>query len=168
MMARDSMKKGDYGEYTEVSQEKEILTVTTNTKRVVCHFFHKDFRRCDIVDKHLKALSTTHVHTRFIKINVDNAPFLVEKLAVRMLPCIIAFIDGHAVDRYHTSNDSTNIIRVVGFDELGGSDSFQTPVLERRLGNSGVITVRGTKITVADTSIFGSSKGRDDDSDDDD
>jgi hypothetical protein len=59
-------------------------------------------------------------------------------------------------------------LRVVGFDELGATDSFQTAVLERRLGASGVITVRGTKITVADTSIFGKSvKGRDDDSDDD-
>jgi thioredoxin-like negative regulator of GroEL len=100
MMARDSLKSGsDHGEYNELNNEKEILQITTNTKRVVCHFFHKDFRRCDIMDKHLKTLATNHIHTRFVKINVENAPFLIEKLAVRVLPCVIAFIDGHALDR---------------------------------------------------------------------
>jgi len=38
--------------------------------------------------------------TRFIKIKVEDAPFLVEKLQVKVLPCVISFTDGIAVDRY--------------------------------------------------------------------
>ena len=44
-----------------------------------------------------------------------------------MLPTIICFIDGVAADR------------IVGFDELGGTDDFTTFNLSKRLMRSGVI-----------------------------
>jgi hypothetical protein len=50
------------------------------------------------------------------------------KLGVKVLPCIIMFINGVATDR------------IVGFNELGAKDDFATAVLERRLLKSGVIT----------------------------
>lgn len=61
--------------------------------------------------------------------NVDNAPFLVTKLKVQVLPCVIAFVDGIGVDR------------IVGFEGLGSGalggegsvDGFLTKDLERRL-----------------------------------
>jgi hypothetical protein len=55
---------------------------------------------------------------------VEKAPFFVEKLQIRMLPCIISFIDGVSVDR------------LVGFEELGNTDNFPTSVLEKWLGKS--------------------------------
>jgi hypothetical protein len=36
---------------------------------VVCHFFHKDFERCKIVDKHLGLLAKKYLETRFIKLS---------------------------------------------------------------------------------------------------
>lgn len=41
----------------------------TKTERVVCHFFHRDFERCRIMDKHLQALALQHFDTRFIKLS---------------------------------------------------------------------------------------------------
>lgn len=68
------------------------------------------------------------LETRFIRINVDNAPFLVTKLKVRILPCVMAFVDGIAVDR------------IVGFEGLGlGGDRFTTKDLEARLVRCGVL-----------------------------
>jgi thioredoxin-like negative regulator of GroEL len=61
---------------------------------MVGHFFHKDFRRCKIMDGHLQTLADKYTDTRFVKINVDNAPFLVEKLQVRVLPCVMGWVDG--------------------------------------------------------------------------
>ena len=55
------------------------------------------------------------------------APFFVEKLQVRTLPCIVAFVGGIAVDR------------VVGFAELGGKDDFPTAKV-------GVSRVRGLRV----------------------
>jgi thioredoxin-like negative regulator of GroEL len=73
------------------------------------------------MDKHLTNMAKKHFRTRFVKVDVEKAAFLVERLKVQTLPCIIAFEDGISIDR------------IVGFDELGGTDSFQTSALEQRL-----------------------------------
>jgi hypothetical protein len=60
--------------------------------------------------------------------NVENAPFLVTKLKIQVLPCVIAFVDGVGVDR------------IVGFEGLGHTpDTFTTKDLEARLLQSGVL-----------------------------
>lgn len=65
--------------------------------------------------------------------NVDHAPFLVTKLKVQVLPCVIAFVDGVGADR------------IVGFEGLGGGevgndgDGFRTKDLEARLLAAGVL-----------------------------
>ena len=39
---------------SDLKAEKEFLELTTTEERCVVHFYHVDFRRCDIMDKHLK------------------------------------------------------------------------------------------------------------------
>ena len=43
------LKRG-HGKYQEIVEE-EFLTEVTKSKHVVCHFYHKDFERCKIMDK---------------------------------------------------------------------------------------------------------------------
>ena len=113
------MRQNNHGTYETVTQEKELMKITTSIKHVVVAFFHKDFRRCLIVDKHLEvvysrgtgsrrpesssrtlqALAKKHFRTKFVKIDVDNAPFLVDRLKVQVLPCILSFVDGVSSDR---------------------------------------------------------------------
>jgi len=63
-----------------------------------------------------------------MKINVSNAPFLVGKLKVQVLPCVLAFVDG------------INIDRIIGFEGLGrGNDSFTPRELEARLLQANVL-----------------------------
>ena len=100
---RQQMSHKGHGELTDIS-EGEFLEVVTKTERVVCHFFHKDFERCKIMNKHLKILAPKYFTTRFCKLHGPDAPFFVAKLQVQMLPCVILFVNGVAVDR------------VVGFD----------------------------------------------------
>lgn len=57
--------------------------------------------------------------------DVEKCPFLVEKLAIKILPCLICFKDGVQLDR------------LVGFEDLGNSDNFTTEQLERRLQSTG-------------------------------
>jgi len=54
MAKQAAMKEGGHGEYVEITIEKEFLQISTKTKKVVCHFYHPDFTRCKIVDKHLQ------------------------------------------------------------------------------------------------------------------
>ncbi|KAI9786913.1 MAG: hypothetical protein M1839_005144 [Geoglossum umbratile] len=122
------MRGQDYGRLLEVADEKQLMDITTSTKHCVVHFFHADFRRCGIMDTHLETLAPKHFDTRFVRVNVDNAPFLVAKLKIKILPCVIVFVDGIGVDR------------IIGFDGLGYSeDTFTTEDLEHRLLKAGVL-----------------------------
>ncbi|KAK8995596.1 hypothetical protein V6N11_075866 [Hibiscus sabdariffa] len=124
---REAMKRQGHGEYREIT-EGDFLGEVTGSEKVICHFYHKEFYRCKIMDKHLKALAPKHVDTKFIKLDAENAPFFVTKLAVKTLPCVIIFRKGVAVDR------------LVGFQDLGGKDDFATRKLEVFLIKKGIIS----------------------------
>ncbi|KAF9105493.1 hypothetical protein BGX27_009589 [Mortierella sp. AM989] len=153
---RKLVMESDHGSYKDIVDEKEIMDITTKSKHSVVHFYHSDFRRCMIIDKHLETLAKKHIKTKFVKIKVENAPFLVEKLQVKVLPCVIAFTDGIAVDR------------LVGFEELGNTDNFSTAMIELRYKTAGVIEDDSKKDTrkLKKKSIFGNDYGSDDGTDD--
>merc|ERR1711916_386605 len=97
-------------------------------ERIILHFYRQTTWRCGIVDKHLSALAKLHLEARFVKINAEKAPFLVERLKIWMLPAMVLIVKGKAV---HT---------IYGFDELGGNDDFTTPELESVLVRHKVLT----------------------------
>ncbi|KAI8101061.1 hypothetical protein M9434_005441 [Picochlorum sp. BPE23] len=140
---RVEMERKGHGAYEEIS-EAELLEVSTQTDRVVAHFFHPDFDRCKIMDKHLSILAPRYFDTRFVKVSVEVAPFLVKKLNIRMLPCTICFQSGVAGER------------LVGFDRLGGKDDFDTSVLEGRLLESQVIRPSSTLLRTDPSDIANS------------
>ena len=123
------LRNQENSRYTEITDEKLLMdTVNTDAELSVVHFFKADFYRCGIMDGHLERLAPLHFDTRFLRINVENAPFLVTRLKVQVLPCVIAFKNGVSVDR------------IIGFEGLGYSeDTFSTKDLERRLLSSGVL-----------------------------
>lgn len=121
--------------YPSLPDDQAVLDFTTSESssgRCVLHFFHQDFSRCSVMDTHLETLAGRHYEVRFARVDVEKAPFVVEKLGVKILPCVIGFKDGVGVER------------VVGFEGLGskGTDAisdFRTVVLERRLSAKGVL-----------------------------
>ncbi|KAI9599481.1 thioredoxin-like protein [Syncephalis fuscata] len=127
MQQMQTMKENDHGTFKDLESDKQILEVTTTTKHCIVHFYHTDFRRCQIMDKHLEKMAKKYFQTRFARMDVEKAPFLVERMKIQMLPCVVMFVNGISVDR------------VVGFEELGNTDQFTTRLLEKRLARSGVI-----------------------------
>lgn len=93
---------------------------------MVCHFYRNNWP-CEVMDKHLKLLSMKHLETKFVKLNAEKAPFLTDRLKIWMLPTL-ALIKNEKTTDY-----------VVGFDELGGVDDFQTESLAMRLAAGGII-----------------------------
>ncbi|CAA6665083.1 unnamed protein product [Spirodela intermedia] len=136
---REALKRQGHGEYREIT-EGDFLGEVTASEKVICHFYHREFYRCKIMDKHLKALAPRFVDAKFIKLDAENAPFFVAKLAVKTLPCVILFRKGIAVDR------------LVGFQDLGSRDDFGTKSLENILIRKGILNLK---------------KGEGDDDDDD-
>lgn len=110
-----------HGEYRELPEEKMFFPEVKKSKRCVVHFARDATFRCKIVDKHLAILAAKHIETKFLRVDAEKAPFLVERLRVMMLPTIVLIKDGrtdHAI---------------IGFDELGGADDFPTETLESLL-----------------------------------
>jgi thioredoxin-like negative regulator of GroEL len=150
-----AQKNQGFGNYTEIKEEKVLIDLTTEVKYAVVHFAKDDFARCVVMDGHLETLAPKHFDTRFLKMNVENAPFLVTKLKIQVLPCVMAFVNGVSVDR------------VVGFEGLSYTlDTFTTKDLEARLLNSGVI--QRAKATGDAGVCFSTKTVKKEDSDDDD
>lgn len=118
--------------------DQSLLDFTTQIDRCIVHFFHADFARCATMDKHIAALADAHGDgssdggLRFARADVGDVPFVVEKLKIRVLPCVLGFRDGAVVER------------VVGFEGLGlgGGDAemeFETKLLEDRFVGCGIL-----------------------------
>ena len=112
------IKNDKYGNYTEII-ETEFLDTMLKNEKVVCHFYHKDFERCKIIDKHLQIIAQSHKETLFVKIDAEKTPFFTAKLNIRVLPTIILFVKGKSVHRF------------IGFQDFGMNDDFPTINLSR-------------------------------------
>ena len=145
------IKNDKYGNYTEII-ETEFLDTMLKNEKVVCHFYHKDFERCKIIDKHLQIIAQSHKETLFVKIDAEKTPFFTDKLNIRVLPTIILFVKGKSVHRF------------IGFQDFGMNDDFPTINLSRQLVIYKMIQPK-TKAEKGEVTI---KKGKKDDSDEDD
>ncbi|XP_069844632.1 thioredoxin domain-containing protein 9 [Dipodomys merriami] len=124
------LSKG-HGEYREIPSERDFFQEVKESKKVVCHFYRDSTFRCKILDRHLVILSRKHLETKFLKLNVEKAPFLCERLRIKVLPTLALIKDGKTQDY------------VVGFTDLGNTDDFTTETLEWRLGCSDILNYSG-------------------------
>ena len=115
-----------HGELRQLQDEKEFFSEMKGEDKMVVHFYRNNWP-CEVMDKHLKILSMKHLETKFVKLNAEKAPFLTDRLKIWMLPTL-ALIKNEKTTDY-----------VVGFDELGGVDDFQTETLAMRLAAGGII-----------------------------
>lgn len=153
-----------HGEYTELYDEKEFFETTKKSENVVCHFYRDQFVRCKLVDKHLNILAKNHIETKFCKINAEKAPFLTERLKIRILPTISLVKKGKTRDY------------IVGFSDLGNTDDFSTETMEWRIARADVIEYQGdllcppTSKSGPKTEVYRKKtiRGRNNDSDDSD
>lgn len=112
-----------HGTYREIGQDDFFGVVVREkggSENAAVHFYHADFESCKLMDRHLSELAPRMMSVRFVKVNVAKTPFLVEKLRITVLPCVVLFKDDVAVDR------------IVGFDDFG-SDEFDPELLRTRL-----------------------------------
>lgn len=87
--------------YITLKSDDETLRFTTEHETAVVHFRHPDFARCSVMDDHLDRIAQSHSlgeaggeEAAFAAVDVANAPFVVEKLGVKVLPCVIGFAKG--------------------------------------------------------------------------
>lgn len=118
-----------HGEYREIAEE-DFLKEVCGSQWVVVHFYHREFFRCKIIDKHLRIIAPKHLSCKFLTLDAEKAPFFVTKLAIQMLPSVYVFKDGVVAES------------MAGLDELGGKDEFRTEVLEHWLSKAGCVIMK--------------------------
>lgn len=123
---KQKYKQLGHGEYEEIVEEEFLKTVTSSERSVV-HFYHRSFEKCKVMDMHLRKCAKKFFGTRFVKLDAEKAPFFVEKLAIRTLPCAVVFVDGVAKGKQ------------MGFEGLSAGEEFQTVQLACRLADWGGI-----------------------------
>jgi hypothetical protein len=88
----ENIAKG-HGDFREIEQD-QFLSEVTSSEKVICLFYHRDFSRCTIMEHHLKKLSSTHIETKFVKINAEKALFFVEKVKT----VLFSFLNNKNID----------------------------------------------------------------------
>lgn len=122
-------KQEGFGRLTEIANESELMKLTNKIERVVIHFELEKFQKCLYMNDKLDQLSKKYLKTKFYKISVEKAPFLVDKLKIKVLPFVICYINGNEAER------------IIGFSKMGNDpNGFDTSRLENVLLKAGVIT----------------------------
>lgn len=116
-----------HGRYLELNDTKEFFAAAKKSERMIVHFYRGVSPRCEIVDAHFAKLAALHPETRFVKVNVEKSPFLVERLQIVLIPTITLIKNGKTE---HS---------ILGFDEFGGTDDFPTEDMAYVLSTHGVL-----------------------------
>lgn len=124
--AKQNIEQG-YGNVETLINEEDVFKITTTERYVVLEFYHENFNKCIKMDEKLKILSQKHLFTKFLKINVKDAPFLINKLKIKILPIVIIY------------NFGIESNRLIGFDKLkfDNSGDFEIESLEKFLLDNG-------------------------------
>lgn len=122
--------------YLEINDTKEFFNAAKKSERMIVHFYRGVTPRCEIVDAHFQKLAEQHLESRFIKVDVEKSPFLVERLKIMVIPTIVIVKDGK----------TEHSIR--GFDEFGGTDDFSTEDVAYILSTHGVLNFDGDRSDV--------------------
>lgn len=126
----------ELGRIRYLSDEKEVMTLVTSVDVAVVHFFQPTFPKCKAMNSKLELLAEKHVALCVAAIQADQAPFLVTKLKVKVLPFVVVYKKGQEV------------ARIVGFEGIGaGSSEVDFELLERKLLDCGAISRRTTNYT---------------------
>lgn len=118
-------RQKQHGSYREISQD-DFFNIVVREKGgsddVAVHLYHKDFERCKLMDRYLQDLAPAMMSVKIVKLDAERAPFLVEKLRVTTLPCVLLF------------HNDVNVDRIIGFDGCSVTgDTIEPDMLRLRI-----------------------------------
>lgn len=124
----ESTADNEFGEIITVSTEKQLMDLVTANDTVMVHFYQANFEKCQKMNDKLKILAEKHLIIKILAIEAKDAPFLVTKLGIKMLPFVVIYRQAKEVER------------LVGFEKLGNdANDFKYEALEQFLYSRNVI-----------------------------
>lgn len=145
----NSVKFGNYGILDTINEESKLIKMSSEINKIVIHFQMETFGKCRYMNDRLKTLAQKHLTTKFVKVSVEDCPFLVKKLNIKVLPFVIGYKKGN------------EMMRLIGFSKLGNDpNEFPIENLETQLKMAGLLD--------STFSITNSKRNNDHDDDDSD
>lgn len=83
-----------FGKIDFVDDEKLLMDTVAKGGRCIVHFYHGKFSRCTAMNEALAGLAEKHVAVKVLAIEAPVASFLVAKLAIKVLPFVVAYDGG--------------------------------------------------------------------------
>merc|ERR1711988_1151580 len=115
--------RNDHGSLTKVNDQKEFFDRCKKSKRVIALFSRDGQQWCNVIKQHLRLLAEGHKETKFIEVDAENSPFLVERLNVWMMPTIICIREGKVHAQFN------------GLHQIDPTGKFKTGTVEWLLWN---------------------------------
>ncbi|CAB4253934.1 similar to Saccharomyces cerevisiae YDR183W PLP1 Protein that interacts with CCT (chaperonin containing TCP-1) complex and has a role in actin and tubulin folding [Maudiozyma barnettii] len=122
-VSKKTSEDENFGNLETIEDEAKLIKLTSSSSiPVIIHFQLPHFKKCQYMDQQLSKLARKYLNTKFIRTNVEDCAFLVDKLEIKVLPFVVGYING--LER----------TRIVGFSKLGTDpNSFELGALERYL-----------------------------------
>ncbi|CAN8063154.1 unnamed protein product [Agarophyton chilense] len=109
--------------------EKEFFSRAKESKRMVSIVYRPGSNRYaeDLLD-HISRIAQRHLETLFTSMDAEKAPFLCERLKIRVLPSIVLVKDSE-IDQV-----------LLGLDQISTTGKFTTASIEKRLHSLKMLT----------------------------
>lgn len=128
-----STRAGALGTINDSLTEEEVMQRVARDSAALIFFHQPQYARCQTMRSKLTVVAEKHVELQIYSLEATRAPFLVSKLSVKVLPCLVMYRNGE------------NVGRIVGFEGLSFDKEQRTidvGVLEARLYGAGVVARR--------------------------
>ncbi len=123
---RNAWSSNGHGKMNEIPDEKSFFESCKTSRRVVALFSNSSNPYCKILEEHLTRIAQQHMETKFLVINAEKSPFLVDRLKIWMIPTVVLIVD------------QKTEYSIVGLDELNKGE-YDTKDLEKLLVNREII-----------------------------
>ena len=86
---RAAWKAKGHGAYAELKGEADFLAKLPEHERVVCHLWSGDLVDCEMMHVHMRSLAAVHLETFFCQLRANEAPMMLEMVALSQLPTLL-------------------------------------------------------------------------------
>jgi len=86
---RSKWLANNHGRIHEIMDQKQFFEHVKSTKHVICLFYSKTSKWSHVLQEHLTLLAQKHLECKFIQIEAQYAPFLLERLQINLMPTLV-------------------------------------------------------------------------------
>lgn len=124
---RSKWLQNNHGRFHELTDQKEFFANVKSTKHVICLFYSKTSHWSKPLQEHLTLIAQKHLECKFLQMEAQQAPFLIERLNIWMMPTLVL------------AKDNKVSTQLRGLDWVAPTGKIDTIALEQKLFEYGFL-----------------------------